>query len=140
MEKVKFNSQAYDLATNGLQLTEQGGKIIMLMGSNTFDAVKADIQTAKSITALDSAGEPFLTRSDLVYAGRLAVDDNYVIGSENVQVGTDEATGEPIYSTQDVTGSVLIAEFRAPDLREKLAEMEAKLEYVAMMSNVDMEV
>ena len=140
MERVKFNSQAYDLATNGLQLTEQGGKIIMLMGSHTFDAAKADIQTMKSITALDSAGEPFLTRSDLVYAGRLTVDDNYVIGAENVQIGTDEATGEPIYSTQDVTGSVLIAEFRMPDLREKLAEMEAKLEYVAMMSNVELEV
>jgi len=140
MERVKFNSQAYDLATNGLQLTEQGGKIIMLMGSNTFDAVKADIQTMKSITVLDSAGEPLLTRSDLVYAGRLAVDDNYVIGVENAQVGTDEATGEPIYSTLDVTGSVMIAEFRTPDLREQLAAIEAKLEYMAMMTNVDMEV
>lgn len=140
MERVKFNSQAYDLVTNGLQLTEQGGKIIVLMGSNTFDAVKSDIQGAKFITALDSAGEPFLTRSDLVYAGRLTVDDNYVIGAENAQVGTDEATGEPIYSTRDVTGSVLIAEFRTPDLREQLAAMEAKLEYMAMMTNVELEV
>lgn len=139
MERVKFNRQAYDLATNGLQLTEQGGKVIILMGSNTFDAVKADIQTAKSITVLDSAGEPFFTRSDLMYAGRLAQDDNYVIGTESVQNGVDDA-GEPVYNTQDVIGTVLIAEFRMPDLREKLAEMEAKLEYVAMMSNVDMEV
>ena len=140
MERVKFNSQAYDLATNGLQLTEQGGKIIMLMGSNAFDAVKSDIQAAKSITVLDSAGEPFLTRSDLVYAGRLTVDDNYVVGTENVQIGTDETTGEPIYSTQDVIGSVLIAEFRTPDLREQLAAMEAKVEYMAMMTNVELEV
>lgn len=140
MERVKFNSQAYDLVTNGLQLTEQGGKIIFKSGNATFDAVKADIQAVKSITALDGAGEPFLMRSDLVYAGRLAVDDNYVIGSENVQTGMDESTGEPIYSTHDVTGSVLIAEFREPDLREKMAEMEAKMEYVAMMANVDLEV
>ena len=140
MEKVKFNTMEYDLVTNGLRLTDQDGKIIMLMGANTFDAVKTDVQTMKTITVLDSAGEPFLTRSDLVYAGRLTVDDNYVIGTENVQTGTNEATGEPIYNTQDVSGPVLIAEFRTPDLREKLAEMEAKLEYVAMMSNVDMEV
>ena len=140
MEKVKFNSQAYDLVTDGVQLTDQGGKIVLMPGTQVFDNVKADVQTAKTITVLDSAGEPILTRSDLVYAGRLTVDDNYVVGIENVQNGTDEATGEPIFNTQDVIGSVLIAEFRIPDLREQLAATNARLEYMAMMAGIEMEV
>lgn len=140
MEKVKFNSQEYTLVTDGVQLTDQGGKIVFRPESATFNDVRTDVQTAKTITVLDSAGEPILTRSDLVYAGRLMEDDNYVIETENVQNGTDEATGEPIYNTQDVIGTVLIAEFRTPDLREKLAEVEAKLEYMAMMSGIEMEV
>lgn len=127
MERVKFNSQAYDLVTDGVQLTDQGGKIVLMPGSQTFDDVRTDVQTTKSITVLDSAGSPILTRTDLVYAGCLAQDDNYVVGADN-EAGTD------------IIGTVLIAEFRTPDLREQMAAMEAKLEYMAMMSGIEMEV
>ena len=74
-----------------------------------------------------------------MYAGRLAKDDNYVVGNENVQTGTDPETNEPITETRDVIGTVMIAEFRTPDLREQLAATEAKLEYVAMMGGIDLE-
>lgn len=140
MEKVRINEKLYDLVANGVQLAEQGGKIIFQPGAANFAVVEADVQATKAITVLDEAGEPILTRSDLVYAGRLAKDDNYVIGTEQVQTGTDSETGDPIMDTRDVTGTVMIAEFRIPDLREQLAATEAKLEYVAMMSGIEMEV
>lgn len=128
MEKVKFqNGMAYDLPANGVQLNEQGGKVIFLPGAATFADVGADVKTTKSITVLDSAGDPILTRSDLVYAGRLAKDDNYVIGMD-AEAGTD------------VTGVVMIAEFRVPNVREELAAMKAQLDYVTMMSDIPMEV
>ena len=130
MEKVRINEKLYDLVANGVQLAEQGGKIIFQPGAANFAVVEADVQATKAITVLDEAGEPILTRSDLVYAGRLAKDDNYVIGTEQVQTGTDSETGDPIMDTRDVTGTVMIAEFRIPDLREQLAATEAKLEYV----------
>lgn len=127
MEKVKFeNGMAYDLPANGVQLNDQGGKVIFLPGSATFADVEADVKATGVITVLDSAGNPILTRSDLVYAGRLAKDDNYVIGADPEQ-GTD------------VTGSVMIAEFRVPDVREELAAMKAQLDYVTMMSDIPME-
>lgn len=127
MEKVKFGTTLYDLVVDGVRLTEQGGKVILLPGAGTFDTVKADVQAAKSITVLDDAGEPILMRTDLVYAGRLAQDDNYVIGAD-FGVGTD------------VTGTVLIVDFRTPDLTDKVVALEAKIEYLSMMAGIEMEV
>ena len=118
MEKIKINEKLYDLVVNGLQLGEQGGKVIFQSAAATFAEIEADVKATKSITVMDDAGEPILTRSDLVYAGRLAKDDNYVIGTEQVQTGTNPESSDPIMETQDVIGTVMIAEFRAPDLRE----------------------
>lgn len=123
MESIKFGRTAYDLPANGVQLNEQGGRVIFLPGTASFVDVEADVKAAGAITVLDSAGEPILMRSDLVYAGRLAKDDNYVVGADTEQ-GTD------------ITGTVMIAEFKAPDLR---AELEAaKAEIAALNETVDM--
>lgn len=105
----------------------------------TFAEIETDVKATKSITVMDDAGEPILTRSDLVYAGRLTKDDNYIIGTEQVQTGTDPETSDPITETRDVIGTVMIAEFRAPDLREQLAATQAQLAYVAMMGGIDLE-
>lgn len=139
MEKVKFNATEYDLVVNGVQLTDQGGKVIFLPAAATFAEIEADMKTMKAIIVQDSAGEPILTRTDLVYAGYIAKDDNYVIGTEQIQIGIDPETGEPITDTQDVIGTVMIAKFRAPDLREKYTALEAKVEYLSMMAGVDLE-
>lgn len=139
MEKVKINEKLYDLVVNGLQLGEQGGKVIFQPVAVTFAEVESDVKATKAITVLDDAGEPILTRSDLVYAGRLTKDDNYVVGTEQVQTGTDPESSDPIMETRDVIGTVMIAEFRVPDLREELAATKAQLAYVAMMGGIDLE-
>ena len=78
------------------------------------------------LTMLDDTGNPILSRSDLVYARRLAKDSNYVIGTDQVQTSED-AEGNPLYETQDITGAVLIADFRLPNLREAYAELQEEL-------------
>lgn len=139
MEKVKINEKLYDLVVNGVQLADQGGRVIFQPAAATFAEIEADVKATKAITVLDDAGEPILTRSDLVYAGRLAKDDNYVIGTEQVQTGTDPESSDPIMETRDVIGTIMIAEFRVPDLREELAATKAQLAYVAMMGGIDLE-
>lgn len=139
METIKINENSYELVAGGYQLRETGGRIIFKPGNADFATIKADCQVAKSIEVLDDAGKVFISRTDLVYAGRLQEDENYIIGTEQVQTGTDES-GNPIYDTQDVSGTVMIADFREPDLREKCAELEAQTNYLAMMTGVDMEV
>ena len=66
MEKIKINEKLYDLVVNGLQLGEQGGKVIFQPAAATFAEIEADVKATKSITVMDDAGEPILTRSDLV--------------------------------------------------------------------------
>lgn len=139
MEKVRINEKMYELVVNGIQLGEQGGRVIFQPGAASFEVVETDVKATKSITVMDDAGEPILTRSDLVYAGRLTKDDNYVVGNEHVQTGTDPESSDPITETRDVIGTVMIAEFRAPDLREQLASTRAQLAYVAMMGGIDLE-
>lgn len=139
MEKIKINEKLYDLVVNGVQLAEQGGKVIFLPAAASFAEVETDVKATKAITVVDDAGEPILTRSDLVYAGRLTKDDNYVVGTEQVQTGTDPESSDPITETRDVIGTVMIAEFRVPDLREELAATKAQLAYVAMMGGIDLE-
>lgn len=126
MEKVRFGATEYELPVNGYRLNDEGGKVIFLPGAAAFESVEADVKAATSITVLDSAGEPWISRTDLIYAGRLTKDDTYVIGADEQGV--------------DITGTVLVAEFRLPDVREQIDEMRAKLDYVAMMTDVQMEV
>lgn len=126
MEKVKFGATEYELPVNGYRLNDEGGKVIFLPGLATFEAVEADVKAATSITVLDSAGEPWISRTDLIYAGRLTKDDTYIIGSDEQGV--------------DITGTVLVAEFRLPDVREQLVEVKAQLDYVTMMADIPMEV
>lgn len=47
---------------------------------------------------------------------------DYVIRTEKEETGADE-DGNPIYTYKDVTGTVMIAEFRLPDWREQYAEL-----------------
>lgn len=140
MERIKFGEYIYDLVPNGVPTSPEGGRVILLPGVSSFNDVESAVKTAKSFTVLNEDGLPILTRSDLVYAGYLAKDENYIIGSENTQTGTNENSGDQIFETHNVTGAVLIAEFRVPDVREQLASTQAKLEYVAMMANIDLEV
>ena len=139
MEKIKINEKLYDLVVSGVQLTDQGGRVIFQPAAATFAEVEADVKATKAITVLDDAGVPILTRSDLVYAGRLTKDDNYVVGTEPVQTGTNPESSDPIIETRDVIGTVMIAEFRTPDLREELAATKAQLAYVAMMGGIGLE-
>lgn len=135
METIKINGNSYDMVANGWQLDETGGRIVFQPGSRDFASVLADLQATKSLDLVDDTGSVIASRSDLVYAGRLQLDRNWVIGSEQYSVAGD---GPAVY--KDIIGTAIIADFREPDVREKLAEMNARLDYVAMMTDVDMEV
>lgn len=126
MESIKFGSAAYELVVDGYRLNDEGGKIIFKPGVTGFEAVEAELKAMQTITMLDSAGEPWISRTDIIYAGRLTKDDTYVIGADEQGV--------------DITGTVLIAEFRLPDVREQLVEVKAQLDYVTMMADIPMEV
>ena len=131
MEKIKFNNKIFELVANGYQLQQDYGRIIFQPGEATFDEVEKVISAATSIILLDDAGDPMASRTDLVYAGRMTRQKDYVIGAEKEETGTDE-DGNTIDTDNDVTGTVMIAEFRLPDGREKYEALEKEVTNVQL--------
>ena len=113
IEKIKFGDQPFDLVAAGVNLGELGGTIKFQKGSKTFDAIEAILKANGSITQIGLSGEPDWTRSDLVYAGRLTKQSDQVIGTAE-----DGVTS--------ITADIMIATFRAPDLTERVAALEAE--------------
>lgn len=132
IEKIKFGDQEFCLVATGVNLGESGGSISFQKGTASFDSIEAILKENGSITQIGLSGEPDWTRSDLVYAGKLTKISNQVIGSEQVQTGTDEETKEPIYENKDIKGDVMTAYFKTPDLTETVAAQAAKIESQAV--------
>lgn len=121
IEKIQFGEQTFDLVADGANLNNNGGSITFRIGNSDFNVIKANLKLNKDITQINASGKIDWSRSDLVYAGRLSNIENYDIGA-------------------GIKEDVLIAEFRLPDTREKVKDNEAKIAYLSMMLDVDMEV
>jgi hypothetical protein len=128
IEKIKFGDQVFDLVAAGVNLGESGGNITFQKGTASFDSIEAVLKENGSITQIGLSGEPDWNRSDLVYMGKLTKQSDQVIGSEQVQTGTDEETKEPTYENKDIKADVMIAYFRTPDLTEIVAEQAKEIE------------
>ena len=126
MESIKIGTRSYELVADGYQLQQDGGCIIFQPGEQTFEEVETVMSGVKSILLLDENGDTMASRTDLVYAGRMTRQKDYVIRVEKSQTGTD-SEGNAVYEYKDITGTVLIAEFRLPDLREKYAALEEEV-------------
>ncbi|MTK08464.1 MAG: hypothetical protein F8N38_15440 [Hungatella sp.] len=109
IEKIKFGDQPFDLVPDGVKLGETGGTITLQKGSASFDQIKALLKSNGEITQINLSNKQDWSRNDLVYAGRLAEQSDYVIGKD-----ADGVT--------DIKADVMIAYFKTPDLTEKLTE------------------
>ena len=139
METIKINGNSYELVVSSYQLKENGGRVVFKPGDKSFAEIKEDLQAADGVEMLDGEGKVLISRTDLVYAGRLQEDDNYLIRTECIETGVDE-NQEPVYETRNVYGTVMIADFRQADVREQYAKLAAQVDYMAMMLDVEMEV
>ena len=126
MESIKIGTQTYELVADGDQLQRDVGRIIFQPGEKTFEGIETAVSAATSIVLLDDAGEPLASRTDLVYAGRMSKQKDYVIRTEKEETAAGE-DGNPVYIYKDVTGTVMIAEFRLPDLREAYKSLEEEV-------------
>lgn len=126
IEKIKFGDQSFDLVAAGVNLGESGGSISFQKGNDSFDTIEAILRANGSIAQIGVSGETDWSRVDLVYAGRLTKLSDQVVGVEQVKVGTDKETKEPIYETKDIRGDVMIAVFKTPDLSERVSALETE--------------
>lgn len=121
VEQIKFGTHLFNLVPNGVQLSDNGGKILFEKGTITFDEIKSLLKANEDIEQINTSGEPDWSRSDLIYGGRLMEIDEYEV-------------------SEGVTKEVMQAEFKLPDMKEvlvKLAETDARVDYVAMITKVN---
>lgn len=126
MESIKIGTKTYQLVANGYQLGERNGRVIFLPGEDSFETIENEMESAVGVQLIDDAGEVIESRKDLMYAGKLSKDARYVI----------DVTG----ANEEVFETVMMAHFREPDVREQVNELQAQLDYVAMMTDVQLEV
>lgn len=126
MESIKIGTKTYQLVANGYQLGEKDGRVIFLPGEDSFETIENEMESAVGVQLIDDAGEVIESRKDLMYAGKISKDTKYVVSISE--------SGEENVST------VIIAEFREPDVRERVNKLQSQLDYVAMMTDVQLEV
>lgn len=137
-EKIKTQSGTiYELVPGGAHFNEETAKLIFIFPADkTYEEIEADLEGNARIQILDAAGEVSETKIGYTYLNGAGRKKNYVIGTEQVAAGTDEETGEAIYTTRDVLGAAMIVELKKADLR---AELEAaKTEIANLNETVDM--
>lgn len=118
IEKIKFGDQLFDLVPDGVKLGETGGTVTFQKGLASFDSVKALLKAIGEIAQIDLSGDPDWSREDLIYAGRLTEQSDYVIGTEE-----DGVT--------EVKTDVIIAYFKTPDLAERVTGLAARKTSIA---------
>jgi hypothetical protein len=97
-----------------VNLGETVGSITFQKGTASFDSIEAILKANGSITQIGLSGETDWSRSDLIYASRLTKLSDQVVGTEQVKVGTDKETKEPIYETKDIKGGGYDCLFQNP--------------------------
>lgn len=121
VEQIKFGTSLFNLVPDGVKLSDNGGKILFEKGTNTFEEIKSILKANGDIEQINTSGQPDWSRSDLIYGGRLMEIDDYEV-------------------SEGTTKEVMQAEFKLPDIKEvltELAETNARVDYVAMMTNVN---
>lgn len=122
IEKIKFGDQVFDLVAAGVNLGTSGGSVTFQKGTTSFDSIKALLKANGEIAQIGLSGNTDWSRDDLVYAGRLTEQSDYVIGKDE-----DGVT--------DIKADVMIAYFKAPDLTERVTALE--VENASLKATVD---
>lgn len=120
IEKIQFGEQTFDLVAGGVNLGDDGGQITFQRGTASFYDIEHNLQNNGTIRQIDTSGEIDWSRTNLLFDGLITQNPNYDIGD-----GTKVR--------------VLVAKFRLPDLREKLKDTDAIVDYILMMQDISLE-
>lgn len=141
MEKIKFGTEIFDLVPVGATFREDSAKIIFVMpDGKSYEEIEEAVSGKERIEILDETGDVLEARKGYIYLDSLTKQKNRVIATAQVVTGTNEETGEPIYQNQEVTAAVMVVTLKRSDVRQAVEAMQAKVDYVAMMTGVEMEV
>lgn len=141
MEKIKFGTESFDLVPVGAIFKEDSAKIIFVLpDGKSYEEIEEIVTGKERIEILDETGDVLEAHKGYIYLGSLTKQKDRVVATTQVETGINEDTKEPIYQNQDVTATVMVVTLKRSDVRQEMEAMQAKVDYVVMMTGVDMEV
>lgn len=148
-ETIKVGEVTYNIANGSYSLNDLSGqtaKVAIIIGSNKIEDIHKNLSQNSIVIKYDAEGAEEWRKGNLVYTGLPIFNPSFPVRIEQVQTGTGDE-GKPIYKYEEIMDAVLIAEYRIPSVqdelkaqREQIKALNAQIEYLSMMSGVEMEV
>jgi len=128
-EKIKVGEVTYNIANGSCSLHLSNGGVATLaiiIGSNIINDIHKNLSENNTITKYTADGAEEWQRSDLIYTGEIKLKNDFPVGIEQKQTGTDE-DGNSIYSNVEATADVVIVEYRTPNIQDKVKEQAEEI-------------
>ena len=127
MEKIKFGDTLLDMVSNGTQYMGERLQIVFACPAGlSYEQMEEILANVDRIELLSEQGELLQVYKGYTCLYSLRKQYDYVIRTEQVEDGQDEA-GNALYANQDVTGTVMVAILKQPDLRTQLEQLAEEL-------------
>ena len=136
-ETIKVGEVTYNIAngSSSLHLSDGGvATVAIIIGSNIINDIHNNLSENSTITKYTADGIEEWQRSDLVYTGEVKLKNDFPVGIEQKQTGTDDE-GNPVYSNVEATADVVIVEYRTPNIQDKI-QLQAE-EIKSLRATVD---
>ncbi len=147
-KSVKIGNITYNIANGSCSLDNLTGTtatVAIIIGSNIINEIHKNLSESTLITKYAADGTEEWQRNDLVYTSKMTLRSDFPVGIEQTQTGTDD-NGNPIYSNVEAADSVVIVEYRTPNIQdtvrsqeEQIKDLNAQVSYLQMMSGIEME-
>ncbi len=140
-EKIKVGDTILDIAKGscGMDPDRIGdiATVAIIISTNTMDDIHTALLSSDTVIKYGIDGNKQWDRAGLMYTGRMSINQNFPIGIEHEDDGTDEGRNV------EVMGKVFIAEYKLPTLQEELQAKNAQIDrlnaanaYLSMMSGI----
>ncbi len=148
-ETIKVGEVTYNIANGScsLQLSDGGvATVAIIIGSNIINDIHKNLSENSTITKYTADGVEEWQRGDLVYTGEVKLKNDFPVGIEQKQTGTDDE-GNPVYSNVEALVDVVIVEYRTPNIQDKIQSqaeeingLTAQVAYLQMINGITEEV
>ncbi len=148
-ETIKVGEVTYNIANGScsLHLSDGGvATVAIIIGSNIINDIHKNLSENNTITKYTADGVEEWQRSDLVYTSEVKLKNDFPVGIEQKQAGTDDE-GNPVYSNVEALADVVIVQYRTPNIQDKIQSqaeeingLTAQVAYLQMINGITEEV
>lgn len=129
------NGTTYQVVPNGIMENSDKTKltITVLAEEKTLAEVDSDTDTPENVEKInvkDIYGDVIDIKKGYRYQTGCRKIKDYAIGRESVETGEFDEEGNPVYSYNDVTGTVFVIELSVSDIRMELDGLKKKIENI----------